>query len=312
MMKKIIAILIILLFVMIVYANLKAIGLSDPVEENAGYALLDTVFVTFKQLAEMKDGVLEKTGKALVQMMKDARKARDQDQIDEVFFNRFHRILVILNIVITPVEKDDANIMGPYYFREINRFIEDILGEKYDVQKAGGREAIDKLSQALSREIKNLRLYLDAKKKPVADPKAKIVEATSILYGASATKETLVDNLSQILDVVITLTSASQYKDEIHQKIVVAKDLMKNQSLFNDKARQYLSLAYRMLNNGQKYQRPEELDEFVTPSEAQTKALNFAKKLVEKALSELESGHHENAAKPLLELVIMIVTPTSG
>ena len=150
---------------MIICTNLKAVDISDPEEESAGYALLDTVFVTFKELAEMGEGVLEKTQKALNQMMKDAKKAKAQNQIDDVFFKRFHRILLVLNIVITPVEKDDANIMGPFYFGEINQFIEDIMGEKYDVQKAGGHEAINKLSEAISREISNLRLYLDSKKK---------------------------------------------------------------------------------------------------------------------------------------------------
>ncbi len=312
MIKKIVSILIILLFLMIVCTSLKADGLSDPSEKSAGYVLLDTVFVTFKELAEMKEGVLEKTGKALSQMMKDARKARAQNQIDDVFFKRFHRILVVLNIVITPVEKDDANIMGPFYFGELNRFIEDVLGEKYDVQKAEGHEAIDKMSQAISQEITNLRLYLDSKKKQGLDPKARIVEASGVLFGTSATKEILVNSLAQLLDVVVELTSASQYREEINQKISISKDLIKNQSLFNEKARQYLSLAYRMISNGQKYQTPDELDEFVTPSEAQRKALNHAKKLIAKSLSELESGDQQKAAKALLELVLMVITPVSG
>ena len=59
--------------------------------------------------------------------------------------------------------KDD--VMGPFYFNEINEFIEDIEGGKYDVQKARGHEAINKLSQAISHEIINLRLYLDTKEK---------------------------------------------------------------------------------------------------------------------------------------------------
>ena len=164
-MKKMITLLLIVLFLMILCANLKAIGLSDPTEENAGYALLDTVFFTFKELAEMKESVMEKTRKALAAMMHDANNAKAQNQIDDVFFKRFHRILVVLNIVITPVEKDKSNIMGPYYFREINEFIEDIEGEKYDVQKAGGHEAINKLSQAISHEVIELRLYLDTKEK---------------------------------------------------------------------------------------------------------------------------------------------------
>jgi DNA primase len=144
------------------------------------------------------------------------------------------------------------------------------------------------------------------------DPKARIVEASNVLFSTSATKETLVNSLVQLLDVVVTLTSNSKYKDEIGQRIDIAKDLIKDESLFNDKARQYLAFAYRMITNGQKYQNPKELDEFVTPSEAQDKAMKYAKKLIAKALTELELGHKENAARPLLELVLMVITPISG
>jgi hypothetical protein len=98
-------------------------------------------------------------------MMRDAKEARAQNQIDDVFFKRFHRILLVLKIIITPVENDGAGIMKPLYFGELNRFIEDIEGKKYDVQKAGSREAIDKFSQAISHEIIDLRLYLDTKEK---------------------------------------------------------------------------------------------------------------------------------------------------
>jgi hypothetical protein len=158
-----ITLFLILLFLMILCVNLKAVDLSDPSEENAGYALLDTVFVTFKELAEMREPVMEKTNKALTDMMKEAKNAKAQNQIDDVFFKRFNRILLVLKIVITPVEKDDSGIMGPLYFGELNQFIEDIEGEKYDVQKAGSSEAIDMFSKAVSHEIIDLRLYLDTK-----------------------------------------------------------------------------------------------------------------------------------------------------
>ncbi len=165
MIKKAIALIIVVLFLLLFFPILNAFGLSDPVEENAGYALLDTVFVTFKELAEMKGSVMEKTNNALTDMMKEAKEARGQNQIDDVFFKRFHRILLVLKIVITPIEKDGAGIMAPLYFGEINQFIEDIEGIKYDVQKTGSSEAINMLSKALSHEIIDLRLYLDTKEK---------------------------------------------------------------------------------------------------------------------------------------------------
>jgi len=161
--------LIIIVYLFLFCPFLRASRISDPAEESAGYALLDTVFVAFKELAEMREPVMEKTQEALTGMMQDAKNARAQNQIDDVFFKRFHRILLVLNIVITPVEKDESAIMGPFYkrsfFGEINQFIEDIEGEKYDVQKAGGPEAINKLSQAISHEVINLRIYLDTKEK---------------------------------------------------------------------------------------------------------------------------------------------------
>jgi hypothetical protein len=144
------------------------------------------------------------------------------------------------------------------------------------------------------------------------DPKTRIIEASNALFDTSANKEILIRSLVQYLDVVVTLTSTSEYKDEIRQRIDVAKDLIQEESLFNEKARQYLSFAYRMITNGQKYQKPEELDEFVTPAEAQEKAVKYAKKLIAKSLSELDLGHKQNAAKLVLELVLMIVTPISG
>jgi hypothetical protein len=55
--------------------------------------------------------------------------------------------------------------MAPFYFGEINQFIEDIERIKYDVQKAGSSEAINMLSKALSHEIIDLCLYLDTKEK---------------------------------------------------------------------------------------------------------------------------------------------------
>lgn len=144
------------------------------------------------------------------------------------------------------------------------------------------------------------------------DTKTRIIEASTALFDSSATKETIVNSLIQLLDVAVTLTSTSKYKDEIRHHIDVARNLIKNDSIFNEKARQYLSLAYRMITNGQKYQKPEELDEFVTPSEAQEKAIKYARGLIEKALAELKSDRKEDTAKVLLELVLMIITPISG
>jgi geranylgeranyl pyrophosphate synthase len=144
------------------------------------------------------------------------------------------------------------------------------------------------------------------------DVKARIKEATDVFFGQSANKNTLVNSLIILINVVADLSSSSKYKDDIKYRIDVAKELIQNESLFNEKARQYLRFAYREITNGKKFQTPEELDVYVTPQEAQEKALKYSKELVKKALSELDSGHHEEAARLILELVLMIVTPQTG
>jgi hypothetical protein len=146
------------------------------------------------------------------------------------------------------------------------------------------------------------------------DTGAKITEACKVFFdpGISPTKDKILDSLFQMLDIASSITTASEYKDEIKSRIDVAKDLLKNESLFNEKARQYLSFAYRMMTNGRKFQRPEELDVFVTPAEAQEKAMKYSKELIANALSELEAGNPGETARMLLEFVLLVVTPISG
>mgnify|MGYP001100240898 CR=1 FL=1 len=122
-----------------------------------GYALLDSLVVTFKELAEK--GVASKTSEALNQMMGEAWQALFQRQIDDVFFKRYSRILMVLKLVIMPKEE---GILEPVITREINEFIEDIEGEKFDLEDATPNQALKKLSEAVAHEVVNLRVYLDS------------------------------------------------------------------------------------------------------------------------------------------------------
>jgi hypothetical protein len=107
------------------------------------------------------------------------------------------------------------------------------------------------------------------------------------------------------------LSQDSKYNAEIKDRVNIAKDLFEKDSIFNDKARQYLSFAYRMMTEGKRYEKPKDLDEFVTPAEAQEKARKYAQRLVEDALAALERGNKGEAGMLILELVLMIVTPVS-
>jgi hypothetical protein len=108
------------------------------------------------------------------------------------------------------------------------------------------------------------------------------------------------------------VTPDSQYKAEIQDRIAVAKDRIRDLSIFDDKARQYLSFAYRMMTDGRKYQAPQELDEFVTAAELQEKTMRYVEHVVTQSLRSLEDGDRQSTARLLLEIVLLTVTPHPG
>jgi hypothetical protein len=144
---------------------------------------------------------------------------------------------------------------------------------------------------------------------------ARIKAASNLFLGPpdpSVTQAAIVKAMVELLDVTVSLTRDSPYAQDIKYRIDVAKDLILKTSMFNEKARQYLSFAHRMTSGGKKYEKPKELDEFVTPQEMQEKSRKYCASLVNGALAALELGHNGEAATLLLEFVLAIITPVSG
>jgi hypothetical protein len=164
--KKLIILICLLLLCLFLSANLAPLSTArGSAEEEAGYALLDSLVTTFKEMADKREKIFEKTDKELEELMQEAERAKWQNQIDDAFFKRYTRILVALKLVIMPVDKGSP-IMKALIFRELNQFIEDIEGEKFDLEKAtSGKEAINKFALAVTHELVNLRIYLDNKGK---------------------------------------------------------------------------------------------------------------------------------------------------
>jgi hypothetical protein len=147
------------------------------------------------------------------------------------------------------------------------------------------------------------------------DTKEKIAKVTNTLTGQTdtpVTMEIIVDSLLELMDLSAAITPDNQYKEEIVSRIGVAKDLIKDGSIFDDKARQYLSFAYRMMTNGKKFEMPKDLEEFVTPAELQEKSLKYMKSLAARCLQSYEDGDKQETAKLLLEIVLATITPHPG
>jgi len=116
---------------------------------------LDKVISTFKGMAEKGTGGREKVIPALEEMMADAKKAKDQEQIDPVFFNRYNRLLMVMKLFLV---EDEEGILKPVIEREVGEFVWDVEGIKLE---GSGKKTIGFVSQAIADELVNLHLYLD-------------------------------------------------------------------------------------------------------------------------------------------------------
>jgi hypothetical protein len=133
-------------------------GAPVPVDKKVGYALLDGLGQTFHEMAvatSSKEENVKRIEEFLGKTMTEAKKARDQKQIDPIFFARYARLLAIIKLVLQP---DPYGILGFIIDRELERFVWEVLGEKW---KGSGPGAIGQVANAIADEIINLHLYLD-------------------------------------------------------------------------------------------------------------------------------------------------------
>lgn len=116
---------------------------------------MDKVISTFKGMAEKGTGGREKVIPVLEEMMADAKKAKDQEQVDPVFFNRYNRLLMVMKLLLV---EDREGILRPVIEREVGEFVWDVEGIKL---QGSGKKTIGFVSQAIADELVNLHLYLD-------------------------------------------------------------------------------------------------------------------------------------------------------
>jgi len=129
---------------------------APPIDKKAGYALLDAYTGFFRDLAMHGSGGYEKVSPALKKFLSDANQARQKNQIDQVFFARYKRLLSISELASIP----SAEILADIIEEEVGRFVKDILGEDFNSANPV-QSKIGLVAYAISEEILNLHLYLD-------------------------------------------------------------------------------------------------------------------------------------------------------
>jgi hypothetical protein len=121
--------------------------------DQPGYMLLDAVVVTFSELSRQGRGEAAPLEKSLDQWMQQAKKAKAEGKIDDVFFKRFNRILVVIKLSII---FDPGGHLRALILDEINQFD---IPKKYEGRTGG----LAPVAGLLAEEILSLKRYLDKK-----------------------------------------------------------------------------------------------------------------------------------------------------
>lgn len=119
-----------------------------------GYALLDSLSQVFDVISTDRD-YLQKVNQLITGLMVEARRARDKNLIDRVFFARYHRLLGLIKLTLDP---DPEKILTPVIDPVVEDFIREVLAEDWRAERS---ENMLLLATAIRDEIINLRLHLD-------------------------------------------------------------------------------------------------------------------------------------------------------
>jgi hypothetical protein len=136
---------------------------ATNVSSKSGSALLDLFIVNISELtAHAMPGDRDTYDRRLQEMMQAAKKAREANEIDGLFFARFNRLLAVTKLVMVP---DPSGILAPVINDFLGDYVQAKLGhDEFRAIAGKGPKAINYVATAMSAEIIDLQIYLQTAK----------------------------------------------------------------------------------------------------------------------------------------------------
>ncbi len=147
-------------------AALAAAGLSAQMKptftiegDGIGYLLLNDVVKLFEEMAPAGGDFRAKVMQGLDRLFQEARLAREKKLIDAHFIERYHRVLLVLKLVLL---KSDAGkgsvdpIVDALIVREVNQFDDPVK-----MSEGGAIQGIGSVAGTVATELLSLKKYLD-------------------------------------------------------------------------------------------------------------------------------------------------------
>jgi hypothetical protein len=129
---------------------------GPPPVAPSGHELVDRFITVFKSMGQPD---FEEMDRRLADLADAARAAHEARTIDDTFFARFARVLLVAKLESVT---DRGRILSSIVDREFSAFVRDVTGKTYD-SSASATAQIGMLSDAMATELS--RLSLDARRK---------------------------------------------------------------------------------------------------------------------------------------------------
>lgn len=118
--------------------------------------------------------------------------------------------------------------------------------------------------------------------------------------------------LGEALDASLLVLPASDRAAEVRSRVETVRKMFADGALLEDKIRQYLGLAYKLVSNGASWEVPAELKAAYREDEIMDRAKKICAALLDSSLAEHKAGRDEAAVRALLSFVIFVVTPVEA
>ena len=147
---------------------------------------------------------------------------------------------------------------------------------------------------------------------PEDAPEALIGRARIVLMTPDAGREAITKALAEVLDASLLILPKTYYAEEFRSRVGTVRKMFDDGALFEDKVRQYLGFAYKMVSGGESWEVPAELKSAYREADIMERAKKICAGLLDSALAARRAGRNEAAVRDLISVVIFVITPVEA
>jgi hypothetical protein len=141
---------------------------------------------------------------------------------------------------------------------------------------------------------------------------AMIGRVRAVVLKPEFSRDDITRALVEALDASLLVLPASEYAAEFRSRVETVRKMFAGGALFENKARQYLGLAYKMVAGGNSWEVPKELASAYREAAIMERAKKICVGLLDSSLAEHKAGRNEPAVRDLISFVIFVITPVEA